>query len=895
MLAIHCRLRAIPLLYTQAMSDDPQEFTSFEAPALEELNSLLDGYQFESFIAQGGMGAVYLARQTSLDRRVAVKVLPRSLGEDEEFRRSFQTEAKLMAKLNHPNLIRIYDFGDIDGMLYIIMEYVKGNSLHDSANGKAIQQQTAVEIISGISSGLANAHKAGILHRDIKPANILLGKNATPKVGDFGLARPSGMTESGVIYGTPGYSAPEVLGAPEKVDNRTDIFALGVMFYELLTGQMPGDHYVSVTEFADTDGRFDQIIRKAINPNIELRHASAQDFADEINEVLSSPSSVNKLLVATTTTGPVRISTPKVATAGNAPRKSKPVGTSESEPSVAPVVRTVPGNGKMIRNVIIIFALLGAIYTVLEMRTAKEADLAMKQKAKAELRAMIAEEQRKEAAARAAARGNKGNPDAAVTVDDPEEVAPIVEVKLEPLEAIDEIKDLLKNGERPMSMMPDTIFMRDQDSRIIMYIDKKMTWDEADVWTREHGGYLSVCRNKSDLTLFMKQIPADAGDVWLGAGCSGDKGWSWVDDTPWTDAIKVRPTYNRSFAKISKYGSLGKTDGNKKLNFFIEWRADGTNPADLEYRLLRTSDSLTDINPKYPPGTITAGARNYCLIKSPMTINEANNLAVSSGGHLLAISNDEEKYEIEAIIEKYCSRGDTIWTAGEKQDDIWGWATGEDWLQLPWAGKHPKYSRHVVIVNAQELVIKDFSKQQEADSFIIEWSKDASKVKVASMNDDDAALTGGLKALKEKAKLLASKQRLATDKKHASNVKKLWSDLETYLRGLPSKSREIESTPIGKIIDSVKDKPRVPAMITGMGTSVKARDYANYALEKQARIDLDHAGQMGLLRTGYLKQLQKLKQEMEAKGQVSAVKSITQEARKMGDSVAQFENYLSGK
>ena len=154
------------------MSEDHEELTSFVAPPLEELDGLLDGYHFESFIAQGGMGAVYLARQTSLDRQVAVKVLPREFSEDEEFIKSFQSEAKLMAKLNHPNLIGIYDFGDIDGMLYIIMEFVKGKSLHHSAHGKAINQETAVDIISAVCAGLDHAHDAGILHRDIKPANI---------------------------------------------------------------------------------------------------------------------------------------------------------------------------------------------------------------------------------------------------------------------------------------------------------------------------------------------------------------------------------------------------------------------------------------------------------------------------------------------------------------------------------------------------------------------------------------------------------------------------------------------------------------------------------------------------------------------------------------------------
>jgi len=123
------------------MSDEPVA-NEFIAPELEELNQLIPGYEFIDFIAKGGMGAVYLARQVSLDRQVAIKVLPPILCQDEGFKASFETEAKLMAKLNHPNLIGIYDFGDVHGMLYIVMEYVKGQSLFHSSVGKMIEQET---------------------------------------------------------------------------------------------------------------------------------------------------------------------------------------------------------------------------------------------------------------------------------------------------------------------------------------------------------------------------------------------------------------------------------------------------------------------------------------------------------------------------------------------------------------------------------------------------------------------------------------------------------------------------------------------------------------------------------------------------------------------------------
>ena len=199
------------------MSSHPQ----FEAPDTTELCELLPAYNVQTFIAQGGMGAVYLARQKSLDRPVAIKILPREFGQDKDFRKQFEAEAKAMALLNHPNLIGVYDFGEVDDMPYIVMEYVNGKSLHHSAHGKVIDQVEAGRLAMGICEGLAHAHEAGILHRDIKPANILLDSKARAKIGDFGLARAVESTEGDkLVFGTPGYTAPEVIKDPASVGKR---------------------------------------------------------------------------------------------------------------------------------------------------------------------------------------------------------------------------------------------------------------------------------------------------------------------------------------------------------------------------------------------------------------------------------------------------------------------------------------------------------------------------------------------------------------------------------------------------------------------------------------------------------------------------------------------------
>ena len=235
------------------------------------------------------MGAVYHAVQTSLEREVAIKILPVEFGNDPEFREGFAAEAKAMAKLNHPNLIGVYDYGDVNGMLFIVMEYVSGQSLHDACEGCAIDPAEVIRLMTGICHGLAHAHGQGILHRDIKPANILLDSQLQPKIGDFGLARPldAKVGDGEAIYGTPGYTAPEVLEAPHTMDQRADIFSLGAVLHELLTGLLPGSDPRLPSAISRCDPRFDAVVRKATHPDPHLRYQNAAEIADALQKIAS--------------------------------------------------------------------------------------------------------------------------------------------------------------------------------------------------------------------------------------------------------------------------------------------------------------------------------------------------------------------------------------------------------------------------------------------------------------------------------------------------------------------------------------------------------------------------------------------------------------------------------
>lgn len=272
------------------MEEESSEL-SFQAPDPRELADLLPGYEVESLIAVGGMGAVYRAVQSSLHRPVAIKILPAELGSDEAFRIRFETEAKAMALLNHPNLAGVYDFGNMDGMLYIVMEFVEGESLYQFAYGKFIEPEDAIRMTRGICLGLHHAHEHGVLHRDIKPSNILLDLYAQPKIVDFGLAQEMRKAPEvdEEVFGTPHYTAPEVLTKPGSVDARADIFSIGVILHELLTGRVPAKDPRTASAIVQCDPRLDGVVRKATHPNPDLRYYSAAEMAAELEIISQTP------------------------------------------------------------------------------------------------------------------------------------------------------------------------------------------------------------------------------------------------------------------------------------------------------------------------------------------------------------------------------------------------------------------------------------------------------------------------------------------------------------------------------------------------------------------------------------------------------------------------------
>lgn len=322
------------------MSSSPE----FDAPAPEALAALLPAFEFELLIAKSASGAVYKARQKSLDREVAIKILPRERMADPAFKKAFETEARAIARLNHPNLISIYDSGEVDGMAYLVMEFVPGKSLYRSAYGRKIDPAQGVEIVIGICKGLAAAHEGGLVHRAVSPANILLNRKAEPKIGDFGLAHRSEAED-------PGYTAPEVVRQPNVADRRSDLYAVGIILYELLTGtrQRPDSPALSVASGVDIS--LDRIWQRATNPNPGLRYPDGNAFALDLSEWLK-----RRHAIATHSGNTSRLTT------GDLPRKAAPPVRRAAERQEVVVTKSGGNFGGTALNLFLFAVLAGGGY-----------------------------------------------------------------------------------------------------------------------------------------------------------------------------------------------------------------------------------------------------------------------------------------------------------------------------------------------------------------------------------------------------------------------------------------------------------------------------------------------------------------------------------------------------
>lgn len=287
-----------------AFKDGAKPANAFEPPSIEQLADVFPSLEIMELIGAGGMGAVYKARQKGIDRIVAIKVLPREFGHDVKFALRFTREARTLAKLNHANIVALYEFGNVDETYYFLMEYVEGSTLRDVVKAGELVPEHALAIVPRLCDALQYAHDQGVVHRDIKPENILMALDGSVKIADFGLSRILGnedqqwtLTASHQVMGTPRYMAPEQLEATHHVDHRADIYSLGVVIYEMLTGELPIGRFAAPSAKVKIDVRLDDVVLRTLEKEPQRRYQSASQIKSDVQSITSGRTALAPTIV----------------------------------------------------------------------------------------------------------------------------------------------------------------------------------------------------------------------------------------------------------------------------------------------------------------------------------------------------------------------------------------------------------------------------------------------------------------------------------------------------------------------------------------------------------------------------------------------------------------------
>ena len=887
------------------MSDDA---SSFELLPTEEVERLLPAYSQISFLARGGMAAVYQGVQTSLDRPVAIKILPREFGADESFRLRFAAEGKAMARLNHPHLVGIFDFGQVDDLLYLVMELVDGQTLHQYAHDNPLTELAAIEFCQKIAEGLAHAHEHDILHRDIKPANVLLNANLEPKLGDFGLAEGDERAEGDdLVFGTLGYTAPEVMANPEVADKTADIYSIGVMLYELLTSTIPSNPYQPPSRVSQTDVRIDAIIAKAIHIDPARRFASSEDLAESLAGLHKKIKTAPRRKLATSVPAANTARTLKVtpATSRNTPQTTPILNTGESTSpatlSTSPASKNAatlsqPKLSKLplIRNLIIIAALSFAIFTVWEAKEKKEKAIALKEAKQEE---KIARQKRKREAANKRAQVERNanpsshqgssttsspNPNSGPTIPKPEPEPP---TPLTPREQLAELKSALAQGER--NNFPDGTLQRG-NSRYF-FIDEALTWYQAIEFAENHGAHLASTPKESDLRWLSKEIPTDD-DVWLGAGATSRSDWAWLNESiPFE--LKLPRTSTKVAGTLTNIGFFKASHPSEKLPFFIQWNADGKQLGSRQKDFDTIAKSLDTSNPVWPPGVRAYEERRYLTIGRELSQSEAATLASQAGGTLAVASNELEA----SFLKDYAAESGLsgLWIGGEKQKDAWVWKTNEPWEFARWSDGHPSDEQDDsgLQINATGWLSVD--PYLDGPGFIIEWSDDAEgapEVEQASHNSIEE-----LNELRARAKRFLAKEKATADSQFKDNFTAQGMAMRQWLRNIPKEEAEalepIYSSYTQEVATAGHRLPN-PANSPIANSSSAAAKILQRHYNQQVSTNDKLIASAEKLRLSYLRKIEAILTDVKAKELTSQLGPLHEEIAAIGTSGSSFLTHL---
>ena len=283
----------------------------------DELGLLIPAYEVLELTANNEQGAFYGARQISLNRMVTIKVLPQEVSQSADLQAAFTTQAKAMARLNHPNLVNVFDFGNIEDTFYMVMEYLPDRNLAELTEGHHVEHSEASQLIADICHGLAHAHQQGVIHQNLTPSSILINDDAVPKIIDFGI---SDLSHQDQLQESAVYIAPE-----NEATIAADIYSVGVMLYRLLTGDFHTnfDSYTPPSEITSTDPSLDEITAIALQTDPQMRYQSASDMAADLEVYIQTHVSV----------ATHESTTPHVFTA-TAPSPQQPLASATSHGSI---------------------------------------------------------------------------------------------------------------------------------------------------------------------------------------------------------------------------------------------------------------------------------------------------------------------------------------------------------------------------------------------------------------------------------------------------------------------------------------------------------------------------------------------------------------------------------
>jgi serine/threonine protein kinase len=815
---------------------------SFSAPSLASMASLLPSFEFTATVSSGDRSAVYFANQRSLDLQVAIKLFPPVPG----FLSSFETIARRLAGLTHKNIVGLLDSGVLEGMPYLVLEFVPGKSLAHSTKGHAVEFEQAMTLLDGICEGLAHAHSKDIVHGRLAPSNILLNQDAEPKIGNFGLLR----------FGEAGtkpdhFTAPEVLMNPAAASKRSDVYSVAAIFYELVTGSAHGpDAAPPSSRCTSCRPEVDLIWKQATDPDPSKRMADASAFRTALKQAAAGGKA--------RTPAPAQAGKPAGNTAGNSGGKARSSGGFD---------------WKLVRNFAIIIALLYGVSLAWEnLKLAREKRdkenqqvLAKQEAAKEEALAEAARERARELAkTTVVGDGNQGDSKIAKTVETP-------------LESLERLRSGLVSGRRT-EMPVGSVQKGDAD---YFLVTERMTWPDAAIFAEDHGGHLAVPGAEADAGWLLVEVSKGKA-AWIGVARGGQDSWTQVTGGIW-DSTK-EPAGSGMHLSVEEKG-LVATDGYVATRpFLIQWHRDGSNPGKLASQFAATAQSLSQSPKFFPPGTVTFGNRHFLHVRRPMNWEDAGKLAEQAGGTLMVVSNPEEAANLKAMTPKLDS-GKRIWLGGLLDGSLWKWSTGEVWVMGDWADDADATDENSALCIRPGIGWDGLNRGEEASGFIIEWSEDAKAGSVPPVASGD-----DVSALLERAKevIVAAEKKRSEDLE--ANVKKFSWDLDAFVRGLNKSGQQQWSPEVERLKRCTKDDRFLPeeVRLQDIVVSNEMLKIAEYAARKQIEIDAKFAETIKAVRDSFVVKLTAIRDEALKSGQIK----VAEDTREIIESAADLDEWV---